>query len=683
MQFEKIEPILTRWKRQPFLRIITPMVVGVIVGKAYSANIFFVYTLFFICILLLLYLQILPIFRAQFSSWLTGLLVYFLMFSNGYWITYKVDLRHSSSYFGHFLSPTSLCLVEISSFEEKKNTFRGLATIKAVFAPPEWKFTIGKIILYWPKTMNLQTGSRFITNLQPQLIKYSGNPGSFNYQEFAANQQLFYQASLYKSKIIALKSQSSYNWLNNATEYCVQQFRKYMGEGPEAGMAEALLIGYKQDLDKQVVSDYSTTGIVHIIAISGMHLALLYSSLLAILKVLPKRKLFMLLQAAIILSVLWAFALLTGASASVLRAVVMATMLVIGKFVIKQYSNSFNAFIASAFLLLSYDPYLLSDLGFQLSYLAVAGILIVYQPLYQSIKIKNKWIDLIWQSVAISLAAQLFTTPLSLFCFHQFPNYFLIANLITIPLSTIAIYGEIILLLTASFPLIPYWVGKGLWFLIHLMNVFVAWLAKLPGASVYNIHCNFIQAWLLYLLIAFLLLWRLKQWRPGLYWMLLCSWLIFLVKAYNIYYTRKQRILIVYNLPKQTAVDCIYGDMVNGFSDSDSSVLQATRSYYHATSGRSATIYRRHLSFCNKTIVIIDTLPIACSKHRWKADYLIVTNNTKASLYQLNRLYDFQTLIITAFNKRYMVEQWKKDCLHSNQTYYDMNEKGAFILNIK
>ena len=137
----------------------------------------------------------------------------------------------------------------------------------------------------------------------------------------------------------------------------------------------------------------------------------------------------------------------------------MFTCIALGKNYFKA-TAIYNSLAASAFLLLCYNPYFLWDVGFQLSYLAVVGIVVFQKPLYNLMYIKNKWVDKVWQLIAVSLAAQVFTFPICIYYFHQFPVLFLIANIIAVPLSGIILYAEIGLLAFSWVPFLGIWLGK-------------------------------------------------------------------------------------------------------------------------------------------------------------------------------------------------------------------------------
>ena len=337
----------------------------------------------------------------------------------------------------------------MSRLVEKTKSYKADAFVETVITDDTAINCKGKLLIYFSKdtaAQQLHYGDRILINKNLQAIKNSGNPGAFNYQRYAAFQQTFHNVFLKEKDWVLLpakKINGFKQFIFTARENILANLRKNINTGKdELGIAEALLIGYTNDLDKDLVQAYSNTGVVHIIAISGMHLGLIYVMLVWLFARIPLVKKSKLAQVILILSCLWLFSLLTGAAASVLRSAVMFTFITIGNNLTKK-SSIYNSLAASAFVMLCYNPYYLWDVGFQLSYLAVVGIVIFQKPIYNLIYIKNKRADKVWKLMAISLAAQILTFPICIYYFHQFPNLFLITNIIAVPLSSIILFAEI------------------------------------------------------------------------------------------------------------------------------------------------------------------------------------------------------------------------------------------------
>ncbi|QEC41797.1 ComEC/Rec2 family competence protein [Pseudobacter ginsenosidimutans] len=306
----------------------------------------------------------------------------------------------------------------------------------------------------------------------------------------------------------------------------VNILRRYIPGPKEAGLAEALLIGYKEDLHKSLIQSYSNTGVIHVIAISGLHLGLIYMLLSLICQPLGNKKWTRIFRPIFIIAGLWAFGFLAGGSPSIFRSAVMFTCIAIGNSLSKQ-ASIFNSLAASAFLLLCYNPYWLWDAGFQLSYTAVASLALFQQTIYDAINISWQWLDHIWKHISTTIAAQILTLPVILFLFHQFPVFFVLTNLIAIPLSSGILLGEILLCLLSFMPILARPTGTLLSWLIRVMNGIVERIDQLPFTSITQININLVQVWLLYGVITAFTIWLLhkrKSWfSPRSFYCLLIS----------------------------------------------------------------------------------------------------------------------------------------------------------------
>src|SRR6185436_16943723 len=196
---------------------------------------------------------------------------------------------------------------------------------------------------------------------------------------------------------------------------------------------------------------------------------LIYWLLALLLKPLKNRRKIKWLRPILIVTGLWLFSILAGAQPSILRSAVMFTCIVLGESLSRK-SSVYNTLALSAFLLLCYNPYWLWDVGFQLSYAAVLSIVIFMKPIYNWFYIKNKVLDFTWKMNAVTLAAQVLTVPLSIYHFHQFPNYFLLTNLVAVPVSSVIVLGEILLCVVSFTAPVATAVGNILHYLIWFMN---------------------------------------------------------------------------------------------------------------------------------------------------------------------------------------------------------------------
>ncbi|MBK8522051.1 MAG: ComEC family competence protein [Chitinophagaceae bacterium] len=567
------------WKKAPFIRMLLPLIAGIVLQWYLQIPLHFIVTAFIsfgIAFLLFLLLPIALRFKIQ---PLQGFIIQLFFVALGAWLTCQKDVRRNDNWYGNYYKEGSYLVVRIDEpLVEKNKSFKADGYVEAVVQDGKTIAAEGKLLLYFSKDSiktNLSYGDRIIIRKNLQAIKNSGNPGAFNYQRHAAFHGIFHHVFL-KEKNWRLLNDSSKNGFRqlifSAREYVLGVLRKSIHSGPdsyrdELGIAEALLIGYTNDLDKDLVQAYSNTGVVHIIAISGMHLALIYVLLVWVFGKIPFINRSKWLQLVLILSCLWLFSILTGASPSVLRAAVMFSFIAVGKTWFKQ-ASIYNSLAASAFLLLCYNPYYLWAVGFQLSYLAVLGIVIFQKPLYNCFYIKNKWVDKTWQLISVSTAAQLLTFPVCIYYFHQFPNLFLISNLIAVPLSAVILYAEIALIILSWIPFVSIGLGKLVTGLVWVMNRIILWINDLSFAVWENIPATVLSTGLLYIILISFSAWLMLQ-NKKYFWMGLYVMTAFVLQgAYNNWQHSKQQKLVVYHVPQHKAIDFINGNSYQFIGDS-------------------------------------------------------------------------------------------------------------------
>lgn len=290
----------------------------------------------------------------------------------------------------------------------------------------------------------------------------------------------------------------------NARQWAEGKYRSCGLQGEEFAIACALTLGDKSHLDKELKESYAATGASHVLAVSGLHVGIIYLVIITLLNTLLKGNRFKQTRIILALSALWFYAFIAGLSPSVVRASVMFSLVSIGE-MLGRRSLTINTVFASAFIMLLYEPRYLVDVGFQLSYTAVLSILLFHEKIYKSLQFRFFLLDKAWSLTAVSIAAQLGTLPVMLYHFHRFSNLFWLSGLIVIPAATLLIYGCALLLITSPLPLISAKVGKLLSLLIEGMNTVIRWIEKIPLSNVESISFNGADVILLYALFASLL----------------------------------------------------------------------------------------------------------------------------------------------------------------------------------
>jgi competence protein ComEC len=688
------------WKESPFIRLIVPLFSGITCQWYSSLSVFSLWLLFAFSAIALWLFSALPLSRQFRAQWHNGLWLHAMLFAIGGLLLYYNDIRNQNLNITRQYVVGKAVLVTIEEpLSEKKQSYKSIASVQAVLFDHSIAKASGKILLYFQKDSNAQQlhyGKQLLLYKALQPIKNTGNPGCFDYQRYCTFQGISYQVYLKRGEFVALKIENESlfrKFLFSTREKIITILKKYIPGAKEAGLAEAMFIGYKDDLDKRLVQSYSDTGAVHIIAISGLHLGLIYWLLTLLCKPLAKRKGGKILQPVLIIAGLWFFSFLSGGSPSVMRSAVMFTCIVIGAHMNRKVSV-FNTLAASAFLLLCYNPFWLWDAGFQLSYAAVLSLAIFYKPIYDLLFFQNKLLDLIWKSVCVTLAAQLLTVPVSIYHFHQFPNLFLFANLLAVPLSSLIIIGEIILCITSVFPVIATGTGYLLHHVIYWLNTFIEKVGQLPFAITSDLQINFPQLFCLYVFIAATAWWLFHNRKTGVFISLLSILFFTVFQTMEIWNAHHQKKLIVYNIPKHSAIDVIVGTKYLFRGDSllqqndllQKFHLQPSRSL-HRLNNRNNTGKlpgeKNFFRFGNTSFLLIDQpYNFKDSASKTPVDIIILLNNPPINITQLTSVFTCRQFVFDASNKPWKVAKWQQECDQLGLSGFSVTDKGAFVFTL-
>jgi competence protein ComEC len=690
------------WKTAPFIRLLLPLVAGILLQWYLQIPLSVsVVGIISFCMAYFLFL-LLPIAVRYKLRQLQAIILNLVIVCFGLLLTWQNDVRHTSGWFGQYYQDSDYLVVRINEpLIVKAKSYKADCYVEEVIKGDSVISSKGKILLYFSKDSlmpGLQYGDKILINKKLQSIKNSGNPGAFNYQRYATFQSIYHNVFLKDKDWVKLEGKNI-NWFRQFIFKSRQQILSILQKNipagkDELGIAEALLIGYTNDLDKDLVQAYSNTGVVHIIAISGMHLGLIYIMLVWLFAKIPVINKSKVLQVVLILSCLWLFSLLTGGAASVIRSAVMFTFITVGKSFAKR-SSMYNSLAASAFVMLCYNPYFLWDVGFQLSYLAVIGIIIFQRPIYNWFYIKNNWVDKIWELMAISLAAQVLTFPICIYYFHQFPNLFLVTNIIAVPLSSLILFAEIGLIAIAWIPFAGAYLGKLIGWLVFAMNKIILLVSYLPFAVWDKIPATVFSTWLLYAVVFGLSIWLLNKnkaaFRIAIYALLAFT----ITQAWQNWQVQKQQKLIVYNVQQHQAIDFVKGKRYQFLGDSimlADGVLQN----FHLKPGRiflqlksktdsipSLFHHKGFYYFGGKKVFIIDK-PIQFEPvlQKISVDIIIISKSPKLYIAQLASVFNCSQYVFDASNSLWKIDKWQKDCEELHLRSYSVPEKGAFVADV-
>ena len=397
------------------------------------------------------------------------------------------------------------------------------------------------------------------------------NPDAFDYAWYMHTQNVHYQAFVRSDSLIFLESnQGNIFWKYTfaARQRVLDALRNHFTNQEELGVAEALLVGYKGNLPDELQNAYIETGSMHILAVSGAHVGIIFLGVMFMLKkVYIRHRYWRMIETGILLASIWGFAFLAGMGPSIARATVMFSFYLMARAFRLDYEG-YNIIAASAFCLLVYDPLMLFQVSFQLSFLAVFGMMVFYPQLYKLSPVMPKWVDYFWKIFLLGLAAQLGTLPVSLLYFHQFPIYFWLSGLIVVPVASLYMYGAAVLLFIDWLaPTFSHMVAQPVILLVKGMNLTIYGIQKLPWALLDGIWLRWWEVLLFALLMAFLALHLLRpqgKWVLAMSFCFLCLSLSHFVKEWM---HSDQIEVIVYHTgsSKTLLLDITHGHQIHVF----------------------------------------------------------------------------------------------------------------------
>lgn len=691
-----IHPLLKTIKSIPFARLVVALVCGIQLQWYLQFNCISIISVFAVSLLLLFAFTFLPLERKYSLRWSSGMLILLLTASTGAYITWQRDIRHHPQWAGNFLTQNQSLLVTLQEpLVTKPNSYKVLASIDALSDSHQWKPLKGNVLIYLKKDSlapALKYGSQIVIHKTLQPITNSGNPGTFDYKRYCLFQDISYQVFL-QSKDYSVVYYDNGNWfqyfLFTIRDKVISLLKEYIPGDKEQGVAEALLIGYRNDLDKELVQAYSNTGVVHIIAISGLHLGLIYGLLRGIFNRVKSNRFTRVLKPIVILLVIWLFTFLAGAVPSILRSAVMFTFIIMGE-TFNRRTNIYNTLAASAFCLLIWNPFNLWDVGFQLSYAAVLSIVIFMRPIYSLLYFKNKFLKNGWELMAATFAAQILTLPLVIYTFHQLPLLFFITNLVAVPVSTFILYGELALVALCFIKPLCILLGYFLFGCIWFMDKSIELVNSIPFSVWINLQLSVLQAMLLFIIIVTFAISLLQKNKLSLFVSLTITAIFFIVRSVDFINKNNQHKLIVYNVPKYAAADIIEGRKYTFIGDSiltqddflQNFHLKPSRILYRV--GFDKYYSEAHFaSVGNKYIAIItDKSAITVSSNKTNVDILILSHNPKVYIAQLQQAFNFKQLVFDSSNPLWKIEKWKKDCENLHLRFHSVPGEGAFIMDL-
>ncbi|TCD24747.1 ComEC family competence protein [Pedobacter psychrodurus] len=686
-----------------FVRILFPFLLGICVLYFFPTRgyIQLLTVVLFVILLSILFLNItykrLNVYRYKGA---VGILIFILFFSLGGLLC----LLHNESLNQNYFAKTGCNYLKVwvnNEPQQSSNVMRFKVQVVSGYQKDKQISLSGQMLLAVKldsiKPIKLKYGDEIIISVRYTEVEPPYNPAEFDFKAWLGSQNIYHQAFIDQDHIVKNKNNVGNPVIKMALNLREQQVAKYRSliKNDEAfAVASTLILGYRADLSKETLSAYSKTGTIHALSVSGAHVVIIYVVLDFLFFFLNKNRALRIVKLLLICTLIWGYALLTGLSPSVVRSAIMITILITAK-VLSKKTNSYNVLAFSAFCQLIYNPFLIWDVGFQLSYLAVFGLIYLQPKIYNLLYTENNWIDKLWRFTAMSLAAQVVTFPLSIYYFHQFPLYFLFANLfITIPLILMMYLGIAVLVPSFGF-LAPVFE-----WIINFTNAVLKWIASLPYASFSSVWINLPEFVLLSLSLGLFIYALAKFNKPLLFSSLFLFVCYQLLVVHDDLRTFHQRKIIFFSLRKNYAAAFIHGKeavLVSDLSVEDKNYnfsiepaltqLQVDKIYFinfkKDTVLGQFVLKNNQIAFFYYKILLIDE-NLNYKKINGNATFFSIwfSGNTKFNLAEIGVDIKYKNAIIDASNKDYKIQILKKHMENNNIDVHILKKNKAYLVQL-
>jgi competence protein ComEC len=680
-------------QRTPFFRLILPFIVGIILYQYVELFQWSLLAMYGLSILVVLVSLVIRTPKRQFQfRWLFGCGIFLFMLSLSYGLC---AAREKDDAFDH-LNQKGIYRVELTSapIEKAKSYLCKVDVLQ--YYESSWKLAHGQAILYFQKdeaASKLLFGDKLMVEAEFAEPGLALNPDGFDYAAYLKRQGV--GATCYvssgswrfsgKDETFSIRREAD-KWRN----YLLGVYRKFNIHGDEFAVLAALTLGYTDDLQPDLRASYSATGAMHILSVSGMHVGVVYVVMAFLLSFMNRSQRLKVFKGLFIMCFLWGYAFLSGMSAAVIRAAMMFSFVSLAS-CFERKSQIYNTIFASAFIMLIINPNFLYDVGFQLSYSAVLSI-IFFQPIVDKLyNPTNKISKFTWEMFSVSIAAQLGTTPFTLYYFQQFPNYFLLTNFIAIPLSTIVIYLAICLLMASFVPYLSVGVAFLLKWSLWALNFVIVLIQNLPF-SVSHISFDIKQTIVVFLAIFCLSSYYFSKKFEPLFVGLVSLLIACLFNLQTNYQTLTSKRMIVYADQKNTHVSFINHNLNSVFTTDSVEAEKIAKTFWQNQKldkpryiQKSDWYSEGFASFEGNKVFILtnEFLKKKITSKPIKLDYLVIGNSQKPKIEQILECVHPLNIIVDKSISKWYTDNIREVCKVRHIRFYAVAEQGAYVLNIK
>lgn len=639
------------------------------------------------------------------QRWLPGLLTMLVFLVAGVHLAHVRDEAYFSDHFSRFEDVPGHLLLQVKEpVAEKANSFQVVGRVSTFVGADTAAATRGNIMLYLQKDSlapTLRYGDLLLIENRYEAVRPPPNPHQFNYKRFLSYSHI-HHSTYRRSGQWHLTGTNTGKPLKrfalSLRDRAMQVFAQHLPGGHEYAVLSALLLGYRDHLDEDLQRAFSGAGAMHILCVSGLHVGIIFMMLKTMLGFMVRLPWGHTIQTMTILLMIWLYAAVTGFAPSVLRASAMFSLVAIGQNFHRR-TNIYNTLAASAMLLLVINPYMITRIGFQLSYLAVISIVALQPHLYKLITCRYILPDKAWAITTVSVAAQLGTAPLALFYFNQFPNYFILTNLAAIPLSGLIIHTGVLTLAVSSFSFVGCIAGQLLHYLLMALLGIVKAIESLPFSTTSHVCLYVPDTLLLFLLLMAGSQYLLAGKRKALLLSMAITMCLLATYAARTIRLDHQQHFVVYHVNQRSAIDFITGrNRVTMLCDSlirQPASMDFQAGEYRLRMGVAKTAETKAIShggcirFAGENIHILSrTSGSHCLNGCFEAGdhtlstasgYLIVVQNPQSDPEAFLQRVKPAQVILDASNSYWTTRRWQEACVKHGIRCWTVREQGAYV----
>jgi competence protein ComEC len=677
------------WQQAPLFRPLLLLVAGIIAyDYALPASIPFNYAIGFTALsgAGLIFTSLLRSRSAILEAVHVSLFASFFILSG--FVTYSLsDVRNTPGWAFRNLDTSGITILRVvNGPQHKPATIKLPVEVISISDNGRLRPASGSALLYVYRSAGnpqYNAGDTLLVSSHWQAIHNAGNPFEFDNAAFQRRKGIFYQQFLAPEDVtlFAKATPARQALIAKAHNWCDKQLQQYIPDNTTLGLLQAMLLGDERGFDSNLREAYAQTGVIHIVSISGSHVAVLYVVVTGLLFWMrgSKGKWIKYLLGLILV---WSYVLIAGAPPSALRSAIMFSVIALSTLTDRE-GQGLNTIVSAAFILLIAEPAWLFSVGFQLSFGAVLSMLLFYEPIYRlwfwpGKYPLSKWI---WKAVAASIAAEVLTAPLVVYYFHNFPLLFIAGNLLAAVLAGVcALVGGMAIIALSWLPPVASLIGKLVVLLVQLFNGSILWLQSLNPDSLQRLHFSVFELLLCYVLIIALTFVWFRRHGPSLHLALAATCLLLFSFSIFRYKALGQKRLIVYNNGRHPLVELISGDRALPLVGNEEGYNQKAAHIGYGTSINEIRSQPPLISIGGKRVLILTDSTKQYYQHPFPVDILILARPLRfIRVGDMIQAFSPEEIVLAQRPGTYHLRRWTDSCAAYGIKLHNVSADGAYI----